>query len=122
MGATVAVKRIPKIKVRSLVALRNLTNEVNAMRAERIEVGRALAGTLPESVLHTMLSQERAQFKLMTTLAESSRKLRMHALRLEAFEPLLATARRLLHAAPCIAARRTTHHAPLSARFRPGHP
>ena len=33
MGATVAVKRIPKIKVRSLVALRNLANEVNAMRA-----------------------------------------------------------------------------------------
>ena len=33
MGATVAVKRIPKAKVRSLVALRNLANEVNAMRA-----------------------------------------------------------------------------------------
>ena len=33
MGATVAVKRIPKVKVRSLVALRNLTNEMSAMRA-----------------------------------------------------------------------------------------
>ena len=32
-GATVAVKRISKAKVRSIVALRNLANEVSAMRA-----------------------------------------------------------------------------------------